>query len=192
MFLEKAAFLKAKPSIAVTIRKYLLRLRDVPWWNSGTQEDRCTQREKKKNSVKTYTGSSSILLNKHHRVILCLWKKKKERKQPLKKIGHQRNLITPAGLFYKGEMLTWQLGRRVFYVFYGAFSLPGRKVLIEAGCVGRQLHFPSRARPPLQPALTPWLEVPHLKFMCLVGIGKKCPGDQLLWGTNAATDLTGF
>lgn len=119
MFLEKAAFLKAKPSIAVTIRKYLLRLRDVPWWNSGTKEDRCTQRGKKKNSVKTYTGSSSILLTKHHRVILCLWKKKNERKQSLKKIGHQRNLITPTGLFYKEEMLTWQLGR---HVFYGAFS----------------------------------------------------------------------
>lgn len=34
--------------------------------------------KKKNNSVKTYTGSSSILLNKYHRVILCLWKKKKE------------------------------------------------------------------------------------------------------------------
>lgn len=39
---------------------------------------------------------------------------------------------------------------------------------------------------------TPWLEVPCLKFMCLVGNGKKCPGDQLLWGTNAATDLVVF
>lgn len=143
----------------------------------------------KKTHVKTYTGSSSILLNKHHRVILCLWKKKKERKQPLKKIGHQRNLITPTGLFYKKKMFTWQLGR---HVFYGTSSLPPRKVLIEAGYVGRQLHFPSRAHPPLLPALTPWLEVPCLKFMCLVGNGKKCPGDQLLWGTNAAMDLVVF
>lgn len=147
-----------------------------------------TNREKKTH-VKTCTGSSSILLNKHHRVILCLWKKKKERQQPLKKIGHQRNLIIPTGLFYKKKMFTWQLGR---HVFYGAASLPPRKVLIEAGCVGRQLHFPSRAHPPLQPVLTPWLEVPCLKFKCLVGNRKICPGDQLLWGTNAATDLAVF